>query len=68
MTNPWMSLWLSEWHKAANAAKGQMMAEMARQQQAAMAAWTEEATKMWMSVWAPWMAGAAAPQRKRTRR
>lgn len=55
MKNPWMSLWLSEYNKAANAAKGQMMAEMNRQQQAMMKDWMTRSTEMWMGMWFPWI-------------
>lgn len=54
MKNPWMSLWLSAYHQTANGAKGQFAAEMARQQNAFMKAWTEQAVSMWMQTWFPW--------------
>lgn len=54
MKNPWMSWWLSEWHKAANASKGQMMAEMSRQQSKILREWQEQSVNMWMSFWMPW--------------
>ena len=57
LKNPWMSMWLSEWHKAANTGKGLMMAEMTRQQNAMMKAWSEQMTEAWMAVWMPWAAG-----------
>lgn len=61
MKNPWMSLWLSEYNKATSAARGQMAAEMSRQQTALMKAWSEGMTDFWMAVWFPW----GASQRRR---
>lgn len=55
--NPFMSLWLSEYHKMANAAKGQWAAELSRQQ----TAMTEEWVEMWMAIWFPW----AKPHKRR---
>ena len=55
MKNPFMSMWLSEYNKMANAAKGQMMAEASRQQTAMMKEWSEQAIQMWMSMWFPWL-------------
>jgi len=54
MKNPYMSWWLSEWHKAANAAKGQMTAEFTRQQNAMMKEWQEQMIALWMATWMPW--------------
>lgn len=67
MKNPMMSWWLSEWHKAANAAKGQMMAEMTRQQNAMMAEWQKNATEMWMAMFMPWSVSAGKPQQRSKR-
>ena len=55
MKNPWMSLWLSEYNKAANAVKGQMMAEMTRQQQAMMKEIMVRNSEQWMELWFPWL-------------
>ena len=63
MKNPFMSWWLSEWHKAANAAKGQITAEMTRQQKAILAQWQEQWIEMWMAAWMPW--AATHPRKKR---
>ncbi len=52
--NPFMSWWLSEWHKAANAAQGQFAAEMTRQQEAMMKAWTKQASEFWTAMLFPW--------------
>lgn len=57
MKNPWMSAWLSEYHKAAGAMQGQMMAEMTRQQKAMTEAWMKQATEAWVGLWFPWMKG-----------
>lgn len=55
MKNPFMSMWLSEYNKLANAAKGQIMAETSRQQNAAMKDWTEKMTEAYMAFWFPWL-------------
>ena len=55
MKNPWMSAWLSAANRAAAPARGQAMAEMTRQQNAMMKVWTEQATRMWMGAWFPWL-------------
>lgn len=55
MKNPFMSMWLSEYNKMANAAKGQIMAETSRQQNAAMKEWTEKMTEMYVAFWFPWL-------------
>lgn len=55
MKNPWMSMWLSAVNSAVAPARGQMAAEMARQQNAMAKAWTEQATRAWMSMWFPWL-------------
>lgn len=53
-----MSAWLSEANKIANAGKGQMMAEMSRQQQAMTKAWVDQMVEMqqaWLAMMFPWM-------------
>lgn len=58
MKNPFMSAWLSEANKIANAGKGQMMAEMSRQQQAMTKAWVDQMVEMqqaWLAMMFPWM-------------
>ena len=51
MKNPWMSAWLSAANTMGAAGRGQMAAEMSRQQTAMMQAWTEA----WMAFWFPWL-------------
>lgn len=51
--NPWMSWWLSEANRAAGPMRGAISAELARQQQQMMKAWTEQATAAWMAMWLP---------------
>ena len=51
MKNPWMSVWLSAANSMAAPARGQALAEMHRQQNAMMKAWTEACVRMWM----PWV-------------
>ncbi len=46
-----MSAWLSAANKTAAPARGQMMAEISRQQTTMMKAWTEA----WMQMWMPWV-------------
>lgn len=53
MKNPWMSLWLSAANQMTGAARGQMMAEMSRQQTAMMKAWTEAYFEALMAMWLP---------------
>ena len=55
MKNPWMSAWLSAANQMAAAGRGQMAAEMSRQQTAMTKAWTEAATEMWMRAMFPWL-------------
>ena len=55
--NPFMSAWLSEYHKVANATKGQWAAEASRQQKAMMDQWMD----MYMAFWFPWL---PRPKRK----
>ncbi|MCA8878524.1 MAG: hypothetical protein KDA73_00925 [Rhodobacteraceae bacterium] len=59
-----MSIWLSEYNKLANAAKGQVMAEASRQQNAAMKAWSDQMTETWMAFWFPWL-NMAQPKKRR---
>lgn len=54
--NPWMSLWLSEANRAAGPMRGAMSAEISRQQQQMMKAWTKQASSTWMAMCAPWTA------------
>jgi hypothetical protein len=65
--NPFMSWWLSEWHRAANAAHGQFAAEASRRQQEMMQTWTRQATEFWMAAMFPW-ATTARPRGTRARR
>lgn len=51
MKNPFMSAWLSAYHKNANTAKGLWTAEATRMQHKMMEDWVE----MSMSFWFPWM-------------
>ncbi len=53
-----MSAWLSEANRIGNASKGQVMAEMSRQQTAMMKVWTEQMLQMqqqMMAIWFPWL-------------
>lgn len=52
--NPFMSAWLSAYHKNANAAKGLWMAEAGKAQSEMMEQWMD----MWMTIWFPWSAGS----------
>lgn len=65
MKNPYMSAWLSEWHKMANASKGQLSAEMSRQQKAMMQEWQTQMIDLWMAIWMPW---ATPPKSSKSRR
>ena len=65
MKNPFMSLWLSEWHKMSNAAQGQMMAEMTRQQNKMIKAWQTEVTEIWLATFMPWVATGKKTRRTR---
>ena len=55
MKNPWMSAWLSAANHTTSTARGQMAAEMSRQQAAMMKAWSGQATQAWMKAWFPWL-------------
>ena len=55
MKNPWMSAYLSAANQATSAGRGQMAAEMSRQQTAMMKAWTEAATEFWTRAMFPWL-------------
>lgn len=55
MKNPWMSAYLSAANQMASAGRGQMAAEMSRQQTAMMHAWTEAATEFWTRAMFPWL-------------
>ena len=63
MKNPWMSAWLSAVNGAIAPARGQMMAEMTRQQNAMMKLWTEQAMRTWTSVWFPWLPQSGDPKK-----
>jgi hypothetical protein len=58
MKNPWMSAYLSAANKMTAAGRGQMAAEMARQQNAMTKAWTEAATKSTTAMMTPWLGKA----------
>jgi hypothetical protein len=49
--NPLMSLWMSAANSAAGSARGQWMAEMHRQQNAMMRAFTNQVVDFWSGVW-----------------
>ena len=55
MKNPWMSAWLSIANGATAPVRGQIAAEVVRQQNAMMRAWTDQATRMWVGFWFPWL-------------
>ena len=57
MKNPWMSAWLSAANQMSGAGRGQMAAEMSRQQSAMMKAWSHAATGFWTAALAPWLPG-----------
>ena len=59
-----MSAWLSAANGAFAPARGLMAAEMTRQQHAMARAWTEQATRAWMTLWFPWLPRSGAGRRK----
>ncbi|WP_172329975.1 hypothetical protein [Mangrovicoccus sp. HB161399] len=70
--NPFMSAWLSDYHRTARAAQEDWAKEVTRQQQAMMktcqAQWTEavnSGTEAWIDMWMPWASGKSSPKRRR---
>lgn len=55
MKNPWMSAWLSAANQMTAASRGQMAAELQRQQNQVMQAWGDAAVRFWMGMWFPWL-------------
>ncbi len=55
MKNPMMSAWMSAANQMTAASRGQIAAEASRQQTAMMKAWTDAATRFWMSAMFPWL-------------
>jgi hypothetical protein len=63
MKNPWMSAWLSAANSMTGAARGQMAAELTKQQTYMMREWQRASMEMWKAMMMPW----AQQGRKRKR-
>lgn len=61
MKNPWMSMWMSAANTMAGPARGLIVAETRRVQNAAV----EEMTRQTMAFWFPAMTRQPAPKRRR---
>lgn len=59
MKNPWMSAWLSSANQMTSASRALLSAEIQRQQNAMIEAWSDAAFDFWMRVWFPLMPTAA---------
>jgi hypothetical protein len=57
MKNPWMSAWLSAANTMTSASRGQMAAEMSRQQTAMLKAWTDASSEFWRAAMTAWLPG-----------
>lgn len=65
MKNPWMSLWMSGWHRAANTARGHATAQASRTASTMM----NEGVKQMFDLWtAPYRAKPTVTKRTSKRR
>ncbi|MDB6180190.1 hypothetical protein [Paracoccus fistulariae] len=63
MKNPWMSAWLSTANQMASTSRTLMSAEVQRQQNAMIEAWSDATFEFWMRIWFPLM-----PMKKQRRK
>ena len=68
MSNLWMSMWLSAWHRAATTARGQGAAHASQQYQAIVNDGTKEMLRFWSGAYLPKPTAAKRLTRRRAKR